>query len=70
MEVSGSDILAFCSATNTSLAQALKTPAELLNRSGTVVATKVDIQDYSGYADAALEADFGPWDPLSRNDTL
>ncbi|TFK76281.1 hypothetical protein BDN72DRAFT_227683 [Pluteus cervinus] len=49
----GTDILAFCSSKNESLAHRLNIPSHLL-REENVLVSKVEISDYSAYADAAI----------------
>jgi len=59
--VAGIQILVFCSSSNTLLSQRLNVPPPLLNQPNTILVSKVDVENYSGYADAAVDADEQRW---------
>ncbi|KAF8965253.1 hypothetical protein BDZ97DRAFT_1812837 [Flammula alnicola] len=59
--VAGIQILVFCSSSNALLSSRLNAPPSLLNQRGTVLVSQVDVENYSGYADAAANADDRRW---------
>jgi len=59
--ISGVQLLVFCSSTATLVSQRLNTPTALLNEPGKVLVSQVKIENYSGYADAAVDADVRRW---------
>ncbi|KDR81688.1 hypothetical protein GALMADRAFT_239812 [Galerina marginata CBS 339.88] len=59
--VAGTQILMFCSTSNTLLAHRLNAPPALLNQPSKILVSQVDIENYSGYADAAADADNRQW---------
>lgn len=61
MAVAGVQILVFCSSTATVVSQRLNAPTALLNDPGKILVSQVNIENYSGYADAAAHADGRRW---------
>ncbi|KAF8163375.1 hypothetical protein B0H34DRAFT_695258 [Crassisporium funariophilum] len=61
VSVAGVHILAFCSTSITLLSQRLNAPTSLLNEPGQILVSQVEIENYSGYADAAADADNSRW---------
>ncbi|GLB34874.1 hypothetical protein LshimejAT787_0204390 [Lyophyllum shimeji] len=59
--MAGVEVLAFCSSDNTLIAQRLNISPLLLGQPGTVLVARVVIENYSAYADAALDADGRRW---------
>ncbi|KAF8892514.1 hypothetical protein BD779DRAFT_1509427 [Infundibulicybe gibba] len=57
----GVEVLTFCSSDNLPLAQRLNLPSTLLGIPGSVIASRVVIENYSAYANAALQADSIRW---------
>ncbi|KAF4614526.1 hypothetical protein D9613_003124 [Agrocybe pediades] len=58
---SGPGILMFCSTTRTPISQKLGVPSDSPNEAPKVFATQVQIHDYTGYANAAVNADATRW---------
>ncbi|KAF8636614.1 hypothetical protein AX17_003424 [Amanita inopinata Kibby_2008] len=56
----GINVLAFCSVDNVRITQRLSIPAAL-NGLGNILVSQVVVDDYAGYANAALFADPTPW---------
>ncbi|KAF8798093.1 hypothetical protein BYT27DRAFT_6918673 [Phlegmacium glaucopus] len=59
--VAGVQILVFCSSTAIVVSQRLNAPTALLNEPGKILVSQVNIENYSGYADAAADADGRRW---------
>lgn len=59
--MAGVEVLAFCSSQHTLMSQKLNVPPMLLGLPNTVLVSRVVIEDYSAYADAAIHADSVRW---------
>jgi hypothetical protein len=59
--MAGIELLVFCSSRNVVLAERLKVPSALLGLAATVLVSHVVIENYSAYADAAVQADTIRW---------
>jgi hypothetical protein len=59
--MAGVEVLAFCSSENALIAQRLNLPLVLLGVPGRVLVSRVTIENYSAYADAAFQADSVRW---------
>ncbi|KAF8911002.1 hypothetical protein CPB84DRAFT_1073406 [Gymnopilus junonius] len=59
--MAGVQILVFCSTSNTTLSQRLNAPQDLLNQPHKILVSRVDVENYSGYADATANADERRW---------
>ena len=57
----GPEVLAFCSTNSTLLGTRLNVPSALLRPSGDVMVSRVAVENYTAYADAALAADIVRW---------
>jgi hypothetical protein len=55
--MAGVEVLAFCSSQNAVIGEGLKVHPVLLGLPDTVFVSRVIIEDYSAYADAAIRAD-------------
>jgi hypothetical protein len=54
-------ILVFCSSDNGLLSQRLNVSPAFRNNPNTILVSKVDVENYSGYADATSQADERRW---------
>jgi hypothetical protein len=61
VSVAGVEVLAFCSSQNVVLGKRLDVPPVLLGLPSTVLVSRVFIENYSAYADAAIRADNVRW---------
>ncbi|PPR01479.1 hypothetical protein CVT26_015102 [Gymnopilus dilepis] len=61
--MAGLSILVFCSTSNATLSQRLNAPQDLLNKPNKILVSRVDVENYSGYADATANADERRWPP-------
>lgn len=59
--IAGTEVLAFCSADNALLSQRLNVPPILLGHPEDLIVSRVIIEHYSAYADAAVHADSRRW---------
>lgn len=59
--MAGVQILVFCSTTNATLSPRLNAPQVLLNQPHSILVSRVDVENYSGYADATANADNRRW---------
>lgn len=59
--MAGVEVLAFCSSDSAPIAQRLNFPSALLGLPGSVLVSRVIIENYSAYAEAALQADGMRW---------
>lgn len=59
--MAGVEIFAFCSADNALINQRLNIPSLLLGQPEDLLVSRVIIENYSAYADAALHADSRRW---------
>ncbi len=59
--MAGLQILVLSSSSNTLLSSRLNAPANILNQPGKILVSNVDVENYSGYAEAASKADSRRW---------
>jgi hypothetical protein len=59
--MAGVEVLAFCSADNALICQRLNLSPSLLGHPKDLLVSRVIIENYSAYADAALHADSRRW---------
>jgi len=59
--MAGFDLLVFCSSNSASITPRLNLPASLLTDAESVLVERVNIANYSAYANAAIEVDSVPW---------
>lgn len=62
--VIGMQILVFCSTGNTLLSQRLNAPTSLLNDPSSILVSEVEVENYTGYADATANADDRRWSQI------
>lgn len=59
--MAGVNLLCFCSSENALIGQRLDIPRSLLGLPGNILVSRVDIENYSAYGDAAIQADDSRW---------
>ncbi|KAF9464785.1 hypothetical protein BDZ94DRAFT_1255878 [Collybia nuda] len=68
--MAGAEVFAFCSAGNSLISQRLNLPPSLLGHPEDIFVSRVIIENYSAYADAALHADSRRWSQYISADNL
>jgi hypothetical protein len=59
--MAGVNLLCFCSSENVVIGQRLEIPRSLLGLPDNILVSRVDIENYSAYGDAAIRADDSRW---------